>query len=68
VVSFTPRPLYSRGKGVQYPLDSRQGGPESRSVRRGDVINLAPTGSQTQPLSSRYTDCSIPAQAKLETI
>jgi hypothetical protein len=30
VVSFTPRPLYRRGKGPRYPLDRRLGGPQSR--------------------------------------
>jgi hypothetical protein len=27
VVSFTPRPLYSRGKSIRYPIDRRLGGP-----------------------------------------
>jgi hypothetical protein len=31
VVSFTPRPLYSRGKSPRYPLDRRLGGPQNRS-------------------------------------
>jgi hypothetical protein len=34
MVSFTPRPLYPRGKSPRYPLDRRLGGPQSRS---GDV-------------------------------
>jgi hypothetical protein len=28
VVSFTPRPLYPRGKSPRYPLDRRLGGPQ----------------------------------------
>jgi hypothetical protein len=27
MVSFTPRPLYPRGKSPRYPLDRRRGGP-----------------------------------------
>jgi hypothetical protein len=33
VVSFTPRPLYPQGKRPWCPLDSRLGGPQSRSGR-----------------------------------
>jgi hypothetical protein len=40
VVSFTPRPLYPR-----YPLDRRQGGPYSRSGRRGEEKIFDPTGT-----------------------
>jgi hypothetical protein len=36
VVSFTPRPLYPRGKSPQYQLDRRLGGPQSRSGRLGE--------------------------------
>jgi hypothetical protein len=32
VVSFTPLPLYPRGKSSRYPLDRRLGGPESVST------------------------------------
>jgi hypothetical protein len=39
VVSFTPRPLYSRGKNTRYALDTRLGGPQSQS-RRGDEGKL----------------------------
>jgi hypothetical protein len=42
VVSFTPRPLYSRGKSPWYPLDRRLGGPQSWSVPCGVEINLLP--------------------------
>jgi hypothetical protein len=41
VVSFTPLPLYPRGKSPRYPLDRRQSGPQSRSGRRGEQKNLA---------------------------
>jgi hypothetical protein len=34
-VSFTPRPLYPRGKSSWYPLDRRVGGPQSRSGHGG---------------------------------
>jgi hypothetical protein len=36
VVRFTPLPLSTRGKSPRYPLDRRQGGPQSRSGRRGE--------------------------------
>jgi hypothetical protein len=44
VVSFTPRPLYPRGKSPLYPLDRRLGGPH------GEVKILAPTGTRTPTL------------------
>jgi hypothetical protein len=37
VVSFTPLPLYPRGKMLQYPLDIRLGGPQRSSERYGKV-------------------------------
>jgi hypothetical protein len=39
IVSFTPRPLYSRGKSSRYPLGRRLGGPQSRSVDGGGEKN-----------------------------
>jgi len=36
VVSFTPQPIYSRGKSPPYPLDRKLGGPQSRSGRGGE--------------------------------
>jgi hypothetical protein len=36
VVSFTPRPLYLRGKSPRHPLGRRLGGPQSRSWRGGE--------------------------------
>jgi hypothetical protein len=35
MVSFTPRPLFPRRKNPRYPLDTRLGGPQSRSGRCG---------------------------------
>jgi len=42
VVSFTPRPLYSQGKSLWYPLDRRLDGPQSRSGRGGEEKNSQP--------------------------
>jgi hypothetical protein len=42
VVSFTPWPLYPRRKCLQYPLNRRLGGPQSRLERRGEEKNLLP--------------------------
>jgi hypothetical protein len=42
VVSFTPQPLYPRRKSSRYPLDSRLGGPQSRSGRSGEDKNSQP--------------------------
>jgi len=42
VVSFTPRPLYSRGKNTRYALDRTLGGPHSRSGRDGEEKNSQP--------------------------
>jgi hypothetical protein len=67
VVSFTPRPLYPRGKSPRCPLGRRLGGPHNRSERCGDEKILDPTGTRTptclvvQPVASRYTDSAIPA-------
>jgi hypothetical protein len=48
VVSFTPLPLYPRGKSPQYPLDRRLGGPQSQSGRLGELRPLGrPARSQS---------------------
>jgi hypothetical protein len=39
VVSFTPRPLYARGKSPCHALDRGLGGPQSRSERGGEEKN-----------------------------
>jgi hypothetical protein len=65
-VNFMPRPLYPRGKSHRYPLDRRLGGPQSRSGRRGEEKILDYRDSNSDPsvvqrVTSRYTDCAIPA-------
>jgi hypothetical protein len=58
VVSFTPRPLYPRGKRPWYPLSRRLGGPQSRSGRGGVEKNSHPLPAfETliiQPVVQRY--------------
>jgi hypothetical protein len=57
--------FYPWGKSPRYPLVRRLGGPQSRSGRRGENSwlyrdsNSEPSVVQT--VSSRYTDCAIPA-------
>jgi hypothetical protein len=59
VVDFTPQPLYSQGKSPWYPLDKRQGGPQSRSGRGGEEKNSHPLPGLKppiiQPVAQRYT-------------
>jgi hypothetical protein len=65
MLSFTPLPLYHRGKDPRYPFDRRLGGPQSRSGQRGE--NSWPYRdsnsdlSVVQPVASRYTVYAIPA-------
>jgi hypothetical protein len=40
-------PGHPRGKSLWYPLDSKMGGPQSRSGRRGEEKILDPTGTRT---------------------
>jgi hypothetical protein len=47
MVSFTPRPLYPRGKSPRYPLDRRLGGPQSQSGRYEEVKIIPPTRTRT---------------------
>jgi hypothetical protein len=66
VVSFTPMPLYPRGKSLRYPLDRRLGGPQSRSgrLREEKIRHCRDSNSDPsviQPVVSRYTDYAIPA-------
>jgi hypothetical protein len=52
VVSFTPRPLYPRGKSPRYPLYRRFGGPQNRSGQHGEEEILTPTATRTPTLRS----------------
>jgi hypothetical protein len=67
VVGFTPRPLYPKEKSPWFPLDSRLGGPQSRSRHGGEEKNSQPhreSNSKTpivQPVAQRYTDWAIAA-------
>jgi hypothetical protein len=49
VVSFTPLPLYPRGKSPRYPLDRRLGEPQSRSGPCEQEKNLALPGIEPGP-------------------
>jgi hypothetical protein len=62
VVSFTPRPLYPRGKSLQYPLDRKLSGPQSPWRSENSWPHRDPNSdlSVVQPVASRYTDCAIP--------
>jgi hypothetical protein len=49
VVSFTPRPLYPRGKSPRNPLDRSLCEPQSRSGRRGEEKFLTLQRLELQP-------------------
>jgi hypothetical protein len=60
VASFTPRPLYPRGKNPLYSLDGRLGGPQNRSGRRGEKKSyLRRDSNSDQPAASRYTEWMV---------
>jgi hypothetical protein len=63
VISFTLRPLYTRGKSPCYPLDKRLGGPQSRAGRGGEEKNSQPLPGLEpaiiQPVAQRYTTASL---------
>jgi hypothetical protein len=65
VVSFTPRPLYSRGKNPRYPMDRRLSEHQSRAGRKKKICdpyresNSDP--SVVRPVASRCADSAIPA-------
>jgi hypothetical protein len=63
VVSFTPLPLYPRGRIPQYPLGRKLGDPQNRSGRH-EERSLAPTGTRTP---SPRQDCAIPALSMSDT-
>jgi hypothetical protein len=59
VVSFTPRPLYARGKIPPYALDRRLGGTHNQSGFYGEEKNLVLAENRTptvQPVDRRYAD------------
>jgi hypothetical protein len=43
VVSFTPRPLYPKGKSPRYPIYRKLGGTQNWFGRHGDEKILEPT-------------------------
>jgi hypothetical protein len=65
VVSFTPLPLYPRGKSPQHPLDRRLGGPQAPVLttwRRENSWLYRDSNSDSslvQPVASRNTDYAI---------
>jgi hypothetical protein len=74
VVSFTPRPLYLRGKSPQYPLDRRLGRPQNQFGKHWEENNFwlyRDSNSDPwaiQPVASSYTDCDIRAPYNRELI
>jgi hypothetical protein len=58
-ISFTPQPLYPRGKSRRYPLDRGLGGPQSRSECYGEKKNVAPTGNRTPAVQSVATPIEL---------
>jgi hypothetical protein len=62
VVSFTPRPLYPRGKSPRYPLNTRLSGPVWTTWRSENSWPYRDSNSDPsvgQPEASRYTDWAI---------
>jgi hypothetical protein len=48
VVSFMPRPFYLWGNSPRYALNTKVGGPQSRSERGGEKKKIpAPAGNRT---------------------
>jgi hypothetical protein len=54
MAKFMSRPLHPWGKSRRYPLDTRLGGPQSRSGCRGEEKIIDPTGSRTPTPRSLY--------------
>jgi hypothetical protein len=50
VVSFTPWPLFTRGKSSRYLFDRRLGLPQNRCERHGEEKIIAPNGTRTPTL------------------
>jgi hypothetical protein len=61
VVSFTLRPLYTRGTNLRYPLDNRMGGPRAGLdvVKKRKIIDPIGTRIRT-PWSSSPLPLAIP--------
>jgi len=59
MVSITPRLLYPQGKSLQYPVDRRLGGPQSRSGRGVEEKNSEPLPG----FESRSSDCPSRSQS-----
>jgi hypothetical protein len=53
MVSFTPRPLYTQGKSLWYPVGRRLSGPQSRSGRGGEEKNSQYDISQMETREER---------------
>jgi hypothetical protein len=50
VLNFTPLPLYPQVKNPWYPLDRRQGGPQSRFRHGGEEKNSQPLRGLETPI------------------
>jgi hypothetical protein len=64
MVSFTPQPLYSRGKSPQVPTRYEAGWAPEPVWTLWSTEKFAPTGNWTpavQPVARPYTDLAIPA-------
>jgi hypothetical protein len=66
VVSFTPQPLYSRGKSPRYKLDAMLIGPQTgvddmESDHSWSYKDLNSDLSVVQPVASHYTEYSTAA-------
>jgi hypothetical protein len=66
VVSFTPLQLYPWRRSLWYPLDRRQGGPQSWSGHCGEEKNLALPG--TEPWPSSCPNCDPVTVIKENTV
>jgi hypothetical protein len=74
VISFTPWPLYHRGKIRRYPLDRRLGEPQNWSGQREEEKILAfyrdsnSDPSAVQPVAISYTEGAHPTQKSSGTV
>jgi hypothetical protein len=68
MVSFTPQPIYTRGKISRYPLDKLIGRPQGQSGRYREEKILTPAGNRTpamKPIVRHYVDWAIPTPVSL---